>query len=197
MKAKLVKRSGETKEMSLVFSIGYFFFGPLYYLFYKMIWRFLLLAVIYVFGIWKNLGAILVDFLVSKGVAEKYISFLEVPGKFYLITLGVIIGLHIVLCFITPKIVVKKLLRKKGYVPYSDIDAQLLIKHSLAKVGTMSYLANYKPVHGVQGKIKIENTEDLNKKLEELAQLLKEGMITKDEYNKKRAEALMNVADKK
>ena len=100
------------------------------------------------------------------------------------------------LCFITPKIVVKKLLRKRGYVPYSDIDAQLLIKHSLAKVGTMSYLANYKPVHGVQGKIKIENTENLNKKLDELAQLLKEGMITKDEYETKRAMAIMRSSNK-
>ena len=44
---------------------------------------------------------------------------------------------------------------------------------------------------------KIQNTEELSKKLEELAQLLKEGMITKDEYNTKRAEALMNVASKK
>ena len=49
----------------------------------------------------------------------------------------------------------------------------------------------------MQGKIKIENTEELNKKLEELAELLKSGMITKDEYNTKRAEALMNVASKR
>ena len=48
-----------------------------------------------------------------------------------------------------------------------------------------------------KGKIKIENTAELSKKLDELAQLLKEGMITKDEYNTKRAQALMNVASKK
>ena len=93
-------------------------------------------------------------------------------------------------------LVIKKLLRR-GYVPYSEIDAQLLVKHSLTKVGTMCYLANFKPVNGVQGKIKIENSAELSKKLEELAQLLKEGMITKDEYNTKRAEALMNVTSKK
>ena len=67
----------------------------------------------------------------------------------------------------------------------------------MAKVGTIPYLANFKPINGVKGKIKIENTEALNKKLEELAQLLKEGMINKDEYNTKRAEALMNLASKK
>jgi len=196
MKAKLVKRSGEYKDLSLVFSWGYFFFGPFYYAFYKLIGRFLLLSLVYVIGIWKGFGGLLVKWLSSLGIAEKYISFLEIPGKHYFITLGVIIGLHVIISFVTPKIIVRKLLHR-GFVPYSEIDAQLLVKHSLAKVGTMPYLANNKPIKGVQGKIKIANPEDLNKKLDELAQLLKEGMITKDEYNTKRAEALMNVASKK
>ena len=197
MKAKLVKRTGESKELSLIFSWGYFFFGPFYYLFYKLIWKFLFLSLLYTFCIWKNSGALLVKWLVSLGVDQKYLSFIEFPGKYYYVTLGVIIGLHLILCFITPKVIVRRLLHKKGYVPYSEIDAQLLVKYSLAKVGTMSYLNNNKPIRGVQGKIKIENTEELNKKLDELAQLLKEGMITKDEYNIKRAEALMNVGRKK
>ena len=196
MKAKLIKRSGENKELSLVFSWRYLLFGPLYYLWHKMICRFLILSVIYVFGIWKQCGHYLVELLVKAGVDASYVNFLKVPGDNYWITLGVVVGLHIVLCFATPKIVIRKLLRK-GYVPYSEIDAQLLVKHSLTKVGTMCYLANFKPVNGVQGKIKIENSAELSKKLEELAQLLKEGMITKDEYNTKRAEALMNVKSKK
>jgi hypothetical protein len=197
MKARLVKRTGESRELSLVFSWGYFFFGPLYYFFNKLIFRGFLLLLLYVFAIWKNSGSLLVEGLVKLGVNAKYVNFLEFPGKYYFITLGVLIGLHVVLCFITPKAVVKKLLQKRGYVPYSEIDAQLLVKYSLAKVGTKCYLSNYKPINGVQGKIKIQNTEELSKKLDELAQLLKEGMITKDEYNTKRAEALMNVASKK
>lgn len=197
MKTRLVKRTGESKELSLVFSWGYFFFGPLYYLMYKMFFRFLLLTAVYVFGIWKGCGAKIVELLASEGVDLKYVEFLKLPGEYYWITLGVIVGLHIVVSLVTPKIVVKKLLHKKGYVPYSEVDAQLLVKYSLAKVGTIPYLANFKPINGVKGKIKIENTEELNKKLDELAQLLKEGMITKDEYNTKRAEALMNVASKK
>lgn len=197
MKARLVKRSGESKELSLIFSWGYFFFGPFYYMFYKMILRGLLLLVAYAFCIWKGAGKLLADALVAWGVNSKYVSFLELPGKYYFITLGVIIGVHLILCFITPKIVVRKLLHKKGFVPYSEVDAQLLVKYSLAKVGTMCYLSNNKPIKGVQGKIKIENSQELNKKLDELAQLLKEGMITKDEYNRKRAEALMDVATKK
>ena len=197
MKAKLVKRSGEEKELSLMFSWGYFFFGPFYYLFYKMIWTFLLLAIIYTFCLWKGAGHLIVEGLVNLNIDEKYISFIEIPGKYYFVTLGIIIGIHIILCFTTPKTVVKRLIHKKGYVPYSEIDAQLLVKHSLVKVGTMSYLSNFKSIKGVQGKIKIDNTEELNKKLDELAQLLKEGMITKDEYNTKRAEALMNVTSKK
>ena len=166
-------------------------------MFYKMIARSLLLLVAYVFCIWRGAGKLLVDVFVALGVNSKYVSFLEIPGKYYFITLGVIIGVHLILCFVTPKVVVRKLLHKKGYVPYSEVDAQLLVKYSLAKVGTMCYLANNKPIKGVQGKIKIENSQELNKKLDELAQLLKEGMITKDEYNRKRAEALMNVVSKK
>ena len=197
MKAKLVKRTGEEKELSLIFSWGYFFFGPFYYLGYKLVWRFLLLTLVYVYGIWKNSGVLLVKLLGSWGVAEKYVSFLEILGKHYFVTLGIIIGLHLVLCFVTPRIIIRRLVHKKGYVPYSEIDAQLLVKHSISKVGTMSYLNNNKPIKGVQGKIKIENTQELNKKLDELAELLKSGMITKDEYNTKRAEALMNVSSKK
>jgi len=197
MKTKLVKRSGEKKELSLIFSWGYFFFGPLYYLVYKFVWRFLLLTTVYVYGLWKNCGTMLVKLLVSFGVEQKYVSFLEFPGENYFVTLGIVIGLHIVLSFITPKVIIRNLVHKRGYVPYSEIDAQLLVKHSISKVGTMCYLNNNKPIKGVQGKIKIENTQELNKKLDELAQLLKEGMITKDEYNTKRAEALMNVTSKK
>lgn len=197
MKAKLIKRSGEYKELSLIFSIGYFFLGPIYYLLYKRFWRFLVLSVIYVFGLWKQCGEYLFEFAISRGLDIKYIEFLKVPGQYYWITLGVVVGLHIVISFVTPKIIIKKLLHKQGYVPYSEIDAQLLVKYSLAKVGTVPYLANFKPINGVKGKIKIENTAELNKKLEELASLLKDGMITKDQYNTKRAEVLMNLASKK
>ena len=197
MKAMLVKRSGEHKQLSLIFSWGYFCFGPFYYLAYKRIVRFLLLTVIYVFGFWKQCGSLLADLFVKWGVETNFVQFLKIPGEYYWITLGVMACLHIALSFITPKIIIKNLLHRRGYVPYSEVDAQLLVKHSLAKVGTIPYLANFKPISGVQGKIKIENTENLNKKLDELAQLLKEGMITKDEYNTKRAEALMNVKSKK
>lgn len=197
MKATLVRRTGEHKKLSLAFSWQYLLFGPLYYVYYGFIVRFLVLALVYVFCIWRGAGGLLVDLLISWGAEERFVSFLEVPGNHYFITLGVVIGVHILLCFLTPRMVVKKLVHRKGYVPYSETDAQLLVKHSLAKVGTKCYLTNNKPIDGVQGKIKIENTKDLDTILDELAQLLKEGMITKDEYNTKRAEALMNKVDRK
>ena len=197
MKVKLVKRNGESKELSLVFSVGYLLLGPIYYLIYKHFWKFVGLTFLYVFAIWKQCGYYLVKLFAEMGVNSKYVSFLEIPGKNYWITLGVIVGIHIVLCFVTNKVLIKQLLKRRGFVPYSEVDAQILVKYSLAKVGTIPYLANFKPINGVQGKIKIENTAELNKKLDELAQLLKEGMINKDEYNAKRAEALMNVKSKK
>lgn len=197
MKVNLVNRSGKSKNLSLIFSWGYLFFGPLYFLSYKLIWKFIFLTFIYVYGIWKNLGNIIVEWIVSLGVKEEYVEFLRIPGEYYYITIGAIIGLHIVICFIAPRVIVKRLVHKKGYIPYSEIDAQLLVKYSLAKVGTKCYLSNYKSICGVQGKIKIENSAELDKKLNELAELLKEGMISKDEYNTKRAEALMNVKSNK
>ena len=197
MRVKLVRRTGESKGLSIVFSLGYLCFGPFYYLFYKRIWRFLLLTAIYVFGIWKQCGEYLIKLFQEIGVDYKYVEFLKIPGENYWITLGVVVGVHLVMCFITPKIIIKYLIHKRGYVPYSEIDAQLLVKYSLAKVGTIPYLANLKPINGVRGKIKIENTPELDKKLDELAQLLKEGMINKDEYNTKRAELLMNIKSKK
>jgi hypothetical protein len=86
---------------------------------------------------------------------------------------------------------------KDGYAPYCEIDTQLLIKYKLAKVGTQCYLASFKAIDGVQGKIKMGNSKDLAKELEELKQLLKEGMLTKDEYETKRAQAIMRCGTTK
>ena len=64
------------------------------------------------------------------------------------------------------------------------------------KVGTLSYLSAFKTVDGVQGKIKMGNSKTLEKELQELKELLKEGMITKDEYETKRAMAIMRNSNK-
>ena len=82
MKAKLVKRTGEEKVLSLIFSWGYFFLGPIYYLFNKFIGRFLLYTALYVFGIWKDAGVSIVKLLTSWGINEKFVYFLEIPGKY-------------------------------------------------------------------------------------------------------------------
>ena len=58
-------------------------------------------------------------------------------------------------------------------------------------------MSSFKAVDGVQGKIKMGNSKDLAKELEELKQLLKEGMISKDEYETKRAMAIMRSGSKK
>ena len=86
---------------------------------------------------------------------------------------------------------------KKGYVPYAEIDTQILIKYNLVKVGTLCYLSSFKAVDGVQGKIKMGNSKNLEKELDELKQLLKEGMINKDEYETKRAMAIMRSSNTK
>lgn len=190
----LAKASGESKEINLYFSLEYLLFGPVYYLWKVMIVKGLTLSLLYVAVIWKGFFTFAKQLLVGWGVAEIGLGFFDTLDQWYwylLIGLGV---LHLILCFLTPRFVIKKAM-KSGFVPYCEIDTQLLIKHKLAKVGTQCYLSSFKPIDGVQGKIKMGNSKDLAKQLDELKQLLKEGMLTKDEYETKRAEAIM-MSDK-
>jgi hypothetical protein len=194
-KVTLANTNGETKEVGIHFSFGYLIFGPLYYLYKLMIVRGLLLALVYVLVLWKGLFALIKTGLVNAGVTAN-LAFLDKLGELYWWLLGALIVVHILLAFITPRAVVKKLF-KKGYVPYCEIDTQMLIKHNLAKVGTLCYLSSFKAIDGVQGRIKMGNSKDLQKELDELKQLLKEGMISKDDYETKRAMAIMRSGSKK
>jgi hypothetical protein len=161
-----------------------------------MIVRGLLLSLVYVMIIWKGFFLVFKNLLISLNIAESNLGFLDYIDGMYWWLIGVLIVLHVVMAFVTPRMIIKKLL-KKGYVPYSEIDTQILIKHDIVKVGTMCYLSSFKAIDGVQGKIKMGNSKDLDKELEELKQLLKEGMLTKDEYETKRAMAIMRSGNSK
>lgn len=195
-KVTLVNTNGDTKEISVRFSFGYFFFGPLYHFFKVMIVRGLLLSILYFVVIYRDLMRIIKDLLVEKGINPESLKVMDFVYDRYCWLLGVLGVVHILLALITPRMVIKKSFRQ-GYVPYSEIDTQLLIKHNLAKVGTLCYLSSFKSKDGVQGKIKMGNSKDLQKELDELKQLLKEGMLTKDEYETKRAQAIMRSGSKK
>ena len=187
--------AGETKEVNVRLSLGYLFFGPLYYLYKVMIVRGLILALVYVAVIYRGFLPLVKDLLIKWGVNGDLAIFDKLYDSYFWL-LGILAVVHILLVLITPRFVVKKLF-KKGFVPYAEIDTQILIKHNLAKVGTLCYLSSFKAIDGVQGKIKMGNSKDLQKELDELKQLLKEGMITKDEYETKRARAIMRSGDKK
>lgn len=188
--------NAETKEVNINFSLGYFLLGPIYYLYKVMIVRGLLLLLAYVAIIYKGFFPLIRDLLINWGVNSESLSFVDVIGDLYWYLLGILAVVHIILTLITPRFVIKKLL-KRGFVPYCEIDTQILIKHNLAKVGTMCYLSSFKAIDGVQGKIKMGNSKDLQKELDELKELLKEGMISKDEYETKRAMAIMRSGSKK
>ena len=161
-----------------------------------MVIRGILLLSGYVTLLWKGLPLIIQDVLINQGIVEEKLVFLDKINGAYWWIVGSLVAIHILLAFITPRAVIKKLC-KNGYVPYSEIDTQLLIKHNLAKVGTLCYLSSFKAIDGVQGKIKMGNSKNLEKELEELKQLLKDGMISKDEYETKRAMAIMRSGSKK
>ena len=189
-------RDEKTKEVFLRFSFGYLLLGPIYYLLKVMIVRGVLLTLLYAVLIYPKSFELIKMGLVRVGVPEGNLAFLDKVGGMYWWLIGALVVIHVLLAFITPRAVVKKLLRN-GFVPYCEIDTQMLIKHNLAKVGTLCYLSSFKPINGVQGKIPMGNSKDLDKELEELKELLKEGMITKDEYETKRAEAIMRKSKKK
>lgn len=192
----LANTNGDTKEINVRFSLGYFFLGPLYHLLKVMIVRGILLSILYVAVIYRDLLRIVKEALINKGVNAESLTIMDTLYDSYWWLLGILAVIHILMTIITPRMLIKKAFRK-GFVPYSEIDTQLLIKHNLAKVGTLCYLSSFKAKDGVQGKIKMGNSKDLEKELDELKQLLKEGMITKDEYETKRAEAIMRSGSKK
>lgn len=192
----LAKSNGEVKEINVYFSLEYLLFGPLYYFYKVIIVRGLLLTFAYVVIIWKGFFQLIKQMFMSWGVAESGLVFFDKLGDWYWFLIAGLALVHVVLAFITPRLVIKRAM-KDGYSPYCEIDTQILIKHKLAKVGTQCYLASFKAIDGVQGKIKMGNSKELAKELDELKQLLKEGMLTKDEYETKRAQAIMRSSTKK
>ena len=195
-KVTLSNINGETKKVRVRLSFGYFFFGPLYLLSKLIIVRGLVLSLVYVALIYSGFLPLVKETLLGWNVNADYLGILDKISSMYWVLLGALAVVHVLLTFITPRIVIKKLFRN-GYVPYAEIDTQILIKHNLVKVGTLCYLSSFNSVDGVQGKIKMGNSKNLEKELEELKQLLKEGMITKDEYETKRAMAIMRSGNKK
>ena len=99
----LANAQGKTKKVNVVGSIGYLFLGPIYYFIKKMIIRGILLLLVYA-------GVILVV------VDANNPSFnLPIPEQVLALQwwlLGILIGLHLLLVFLTPRAEVKKLYKK-------------------------------------------------------------------------------------
>ena len=190
----LANTEGNAKEVGIKISFGYLLFGPFYMLARGMIFRGILLLLAYVAILWYGLFDLL-HALLNGHVPGMYIDWMTHVKELYWWLVGVLVVVHVLMVFVANRAYIKRLF-KKGYVPYCEIDTQMLIKHNLAKVGSQCYLSSFKAIDGVQGKIKVGNSKDLQKELDELKQLLKEGMITKDEYETKRAMAIMRNSNK-
>lgn len=191
----LANTQQDTKEVNINFSVGYFFLGPIYHLCKGMIVRGILLTLVYLLVIGLGFFPLYKEAL-ANNLDSSVMKFLDDASNFYWWLVGVLIVVHVLLALLTPRMIVIKLL-KLGYVPYCEIDTQILIKRNLVKVGTLCYLSSFKAIDGVQGKIKMGNSKNLAKELEELKELLKDGMISKDEYEEKRAMAIMRSGNNK
>lgn len=190
MQVHFSKLNGDKRSVTLGFSLFYFLFGPLYLFWRLFIVRFFILLPIYLIGIWPKCLVHFGVWLNTLGVETKFTNFLAYPYEYKLYAYIAIGLIHLVVSLIVPRIEVKRLL-KKAYVPFSELDTQKLIKHNLVQVGTQSYLSSFAPIDGVGREIKVKTVKDFEFHLEQLKRLLQSGMISKDEYNTKRALIIM------
>ena len=166
----LAKASGEAKEVNVYFSFGYLLLGPLYSIYKGVIFRGILLLLGYVAIAWKGFFPLVKNLIVLMGAESEKLWFFDKLGEWYMYLLIGLLVVHLLLSLVFPRMYIKKLL-KDGFVPYCEIDAQMLVRARLAKVGTIAYLASFKAIDGVQGKIKMGNSKNLAKELEELKEL--------------------------
>jgi hypothetical protein len=195
MKVVFSNLKGDKKAVRLGFSFGYFILGPFYLLFKKRFGRFVILAALYTLGLWAGAGVQIASWLQGLGLDSKYTEFLHLPNDHYLYSVIVIALLHLIMTVYTPKIIARKILRK-GYIPFSELDTQKLIKYRLVRVGCKSFLSAFTPVEGVPGKIVVHNEKEYEYHIEQITSLLRGGIITKDEYNARRAAIFMDKKKK-
>lgn len=193
MKVNLKNNKGKVKKINLNFSFLYFFLGPVYFLLKGYFFRFLLSSFLYVTLIWSNFLNLIYSFLnnyIQMPSIVEEISLLPKEEPIYsFILLGIV---HLLFSILTPRVIVKKSLKKKDFHPQKEIDTQKLIKYNLVKVGRKSYDEIFYPKEGLSGKIKISDQKEIKKEIDNLAKLLKNGMITQDEYNEKRIHLIMS-----
>ena len=197
MKVNLKNNNGKIKKVNINFSFLYFLFGPLYALFKGFYLRFFLLSLLYITFILNNFLNLIFNFI--NGIVSLP-SFLEeislIPLNDPIYSYIFIFIIHLVISLLTPRAIIKKALKKQDYHPLKEIDTQKLVKYNLVKIGRKSYNEIFYPKDGLIGKVKIEDEKAIKKELDNLAQLLKKGMITQDEYNQKRISLIMRTSEK-
>lgn len=191
MRVNFADKTSKRKRVFLGFSIGYFLLGPIYFLFTGRFLRFIAGSLLYILllwqGAWPYLASLVDQLNILTQVINNILSFTSAYWRFFFI---VLIVLHIFMTIRVPRLKARRLI-KKGYMPFSQLDVQKLIKKNLVKIGALSYLDTFGPKDGVGGQIKVKNDRDLMFHLDQLAKLLRDGIISKDEYNEKRAMIIM------
>ena len=205
----LADKKGNTKTKNIGFSWKSFFLGPLYLLFNLKIFSFIFISLFYFYILPIPGMSFIAEFVLNnfnQDIAEiVYLSLMLFrTSPLMYIGIALALGLHIYIAFIIEGSLIKKLLKDNRYLPITESDARLLIscgsvKHNIPLAGDkiftneenkliknsvdVPYILN----DNANSQINRYKELDKNKRLTELNELYKLGLMTREEFEIQRA----------
>lgn len=206
----LADKKGNTKTKNIGFSWKFFFLGPFYLLVHLKIFSAILLFLLYFYLLpipgMNLIGEFVLNNFnenISDAVYMSLLLFRTIPFIFIGIILS--LGLHLYLSFNIEGVLIKRLLKNNKYLPITENDARLLIscgavKHTIPLAGDKIFSVE-EDNQLIKNNIDVpyilnddSNSEinrfrelEKNKRLTELNELYKLGLMTREEFEIQRA----------
>ena len=206
----LADKKGHTKTKNIGFSWKFFFLGPIYMIFNLKIFSALLLSLLYFYFLPLPGMDLIADFALNNFndsiASTAYIAlmlFRTTPYMYFGIILS--LGFHIYISFTIESSLIKRLLKDNKYLPITENDARILIscgavKHTVPLAGDKIFSSdeNSEILRKNVDVPYILNTDsnseankykqlEKNKRLTELNELYKLGLMTREEFEIQRA----------
>lgn len=206
----LADKKGHTKTKNIGFSWKFFFLGPLYLFIHLKIFTALILTLLYFYLLPIPGMNLIGEFVLNnfnEDIAEAvYVSLLLFRTTPFMY-IGIILSLwlHIYLSFKIEGVLIKRLLKNNKYLPITENDARLLIscgavKHNIPLAGDKIF-STEEENQLIKNNVDVpyilnddSNSEvnrfrelEKNKRLTELNELYKLGLMTREEFEIQRA----------
>ena len=206
----LADKKGHTKTKDIGFSWKFFFLGPFYMIFNLKIFSALLLSLLYFYFLPIPGMDLIADFVLNnfnESIANTaytaLLLFRTTPYMYFGIILS--LGFHLYVSFTIESSLIKRLLKDNKYLPITENDARLLIycgavKHNVPLAGDKIFSSEEnneiikKNVDVPYILNSVSNSEvnkykrlQKNKRLTELNELYKLGLMTREEFEIQRA----------